>query len=59
MYSKNRDMKCFFIIYILSFIIIIFKHLKSDLIIKFFKILHLKIIFINLILETIFIYKGK
>lgn len=58
MYSKNRDMKCFFIIYILSFIII-FKHLKFDLIIKFFKILHLKIIFINLILETIFIYKGK
>lgn len=58
MYSKNRDMKCFFIIYILSFIII-FKHLKSNLIIKFFKILYLKIIFINLILETIFIYKGK
>lgn len=58
MYSKNRDIKCFFIIYILSFIII-FKHLKSNLIIKFFKILYLKIIFINLILETIFIYKGK
>lgn len=58
MYCKNRDIKCFFIIYILSFIII-FKHLKSNLIIKFFKILYLKIIFINLILETIFIYKGK
>lgn len=58
MYSKNRDIKCFFIIYILSFIII-FKHLTSNLIIKFFKILYLKIIFINLILETIFIYKGK